>query len=48
MRESRSLALSPDLHAALVELAAAEDITLSALISVLLNEALARRLRRRP
>jgi hypothetical protein len=39
--------LPPDLHAALSELAVVEDLPLAALIAVLLNEALERRLRGR-
>jgi CopG-like RHH_1 or ribbon-helix-helix domain, RHH_5 len=43
-RQRGALVLSPELRAALRELATAEGLTLSALVSVLVNEALDRRL----
>jgi hypothetical protein len=40
------VSLSPDLYSALSELAASEDLRLSDLVAVLINEALDQRLRR--
>jgi hypothetical protein len=47
MSTRTKITLSPELLSALGELAAAEGLTISALLTMLLNEALARRLARR-
>jgi hypothetical protein len=44
-RPPEIIKLSPDLRAALKELAAADDVSLSSLVTILLSEALASRLR---